>query len=208
VCALCLVGSAAGPLAGDRVTLTLDVRDGARAVLSAAGANLAQGRSEGAVVPAAAGRLESQVRVGESADLHAEPAALIVSAGSTVSVSVSLELAATAAVLWRELLVLGRTAEESGAVSLHWSVHRAGSPVLVQSIDLTGDRSWPGLLDGNRVIASTFVSRPGLLARTIVDSATAVCQKLDEHSMLITVLDIDAASAQGRLDELLGSIEG
>ena len=43
-CELRLVGSAAGPLAGDDLSLSLRLRAGARAALRATGASLAQGR--------------------------------------------------------------------------------------------------------------------------------------------------------------------
>ncbi len=43
-CALCLVGTAAGPLAGDDLELSLHLRPGARCTLVAAGASIAQGR--------------------------------------------------------------------------------------------------------------------------------------------------------------------
>ena len=42
-CALCVVGTAAGPLAGDDLALDLTLRPGAVATLQAAGAGLAQG---------------------------------------------------------------------------------------------------------------------------------------------------------------------
>jgi urease accessory protein len=54
-CALCLVGSAAGPLPGDDLALVLEVAPGARATLQAAGASIAQGRA-GTCGPTEAGR--------------------------------------------------------------------------------------------------------------------------------------------------------
>ena len=42
-CELRLVGTAAGPLAGDDLSIRLELRAGARATLRAAGASLAQG---------------------------------------------------------------------------------------------------------------------------------------------------------------------
>jgi len=45
ICALCLVGTAAGPLAGDDLELSLHLLPGAHASLVATGASIAQGRS-------------------------------------------------------------------------------------------------------------------------------------------------------------------
>jgi urease accessory protein len=220
VCALCLVGSAAGPLAGDDLTLTLDVADGASAVLQAAGAQIAQGR---------AGRGTSclcfRATVGAGGRLRADPGALIIRPGGRAAARVDLRLAADAAVDWRELIVLhrgparaggGEPAEPDGAgggeaadgaapaVTLRWDVTRAGVPVLRQLVDLTdpGWQRWPGMIADRRVLASALLAGPGLAARTIVASPTAVAQPLAEGAVLVTVLADDAADAQRQRDEL------
>ena len=202
VCGLCLIGSAAGPLAGDDVTLDLEVAAGARARLTAAGASLAQGRPTDDGKPP--GRLRSLVRLGAGADLDAEPAPLIAAAGSRTEVTVEIALAAGATLRWRELVVLGRSAEVTGAVTLRWSVYRAGTPLLVQSVAVAAD-SWPGVLGGNRVLATALAV--GVVGRTLVDSPTAVCQQLSDDAVLVTVLDSDAAGAQVRLQSLLAGLE-
>src|SRR6187402_3006421 len=71
VCALCLVGTAAGPLAGDELALELSLRAGAHATLQAAGASIAQGAggSRG---------MRTTARLAAGARLVARPAALIV----------------------------------------------------------------------------------------------------------------------------------
>jgi urease accessory protein len=203
VCHLCLIGSAAGPLAGDEVTFELEVGEGARARLSASGASIAQGRRGGA-----ASQLRCQVKVGAGAELIARPAPLIVAAGSAVHVSLELQLAESAYLQWRELLVLGRYSEPAGEVVLDWRVRRAGRPLLVQSIDLAGSpgRNWAGMLDGARVLATALVAGPRLAARTVVDSAHAVCQQVDSRAALVTVLERDAAAAEVAMDALLSQL--
>lgn len=203
VCQLCLVGSAAGPLAGDRVSLQLSLGSGARATLSSTGATLAQGHG-------GHGRLSSCVELGEGAELIAEPAPVIACAGSAVEVRLVLRLATTSTIRWRELLVLGRHGEPAGSAVLDWQVQRAGLPVLRQRLELTepGLLSWPGLLAGCRVLATALVSGPGITARTIVDSPTAVCQPIDANTALLTVLDAEAAPARRRLDGLLEQLTG
>jgi urease accessory protein len=180
VCRLCLVGTAAGPLSGDDVSLELILTDGARAELVAAGASLVQGRPGGTVAT-----LSTEVSLGARAELIAAPAPVIVSAGSAVIIDVRLRMAATATVEWRELLVLGRSAEVPGSVELDWQVERAGNPVLRQ-----------------RVLAASFVAGPGVAGRTVVLDPMAVSQQVDEHAVLMTVLASSAADAEFRLDQL------
>ena len=199
-CALCLVGTAAGPLAGDDLTLDLHVRAGARATLVAAGASIAQGTGS-----TRAGRLDLCIRVDDDAHLDADPGALIVCAGSRVDVAVSIALAATATVTWRELIVLGRTDAPSGAATLRWDVTRAGRPVLRQLVELTDPvlTAWPGLVAGHRVLATALVAGPQIRAELQVASPTAIAQPLDEHAMLVTVLSDDAATALAQVEALL-----
>jgi urease accessory protein len=202
VCALCLVGTAAGPLAGDELVLELELRDGARASLQAAGANVAQGRHDGA------GRITTVARLGAGAALVARPGAVIVGSGSQVDVTVQLVLAADSHIEWRELVVLGRSAETPGSATLRWDVTRGGRPVLRQLVDLTDPAAaaWPGLLAGGRVIASALTSGPDVSADTRVLSPTAVAARLDAHTQLITVLGIDAAAVARQLDELCAGV--
>ena len=199
VCALCLVGSGAGPLAGDDLRLDLTIKAGARVTLEAAGANLAQGR--GSAVP---GRLTTSATVRAGGWLRAHPGELIACAGSRVDVAVDLTIAADAHVEWREVIVLGRTGEGSGAVRLRWDVTRAGRPLLRQGIDLADSAltSWPGMVANQRVLASTLLVGPTVAARTVVLSPLAVAQKLTDNAALLTVLGADAAQASAELAEL------
>ncbi len=195
-CALCLVGTAAGPLDEDELTLCLDVLDGASATLHATGAQLAQGGTS-------ATRIEA--RVGAGARLRARPGAVIVSAGSRVDVAVRVSLAADSSIDWREMVVLGRTDEGAGAAVLHWDVIRAGRAVLRQRVDLADPflAGWTGTLGGRRVIATALLSSPAVTARTVVASPHAVAARLDEHTVLATVLSDSAADATRALDALL-----
>jgi urease accessory protein len=196
-CELRLVGTAAGPLAGDDLSLSLRLREGARAALRATGASLAQGRGGGAAA------LSFRVDLAAGASLVADPGALVVCAGSRVDVALSLTLGARAAVQWHELVVLGRTGEAPGRVTLRWDVTRLGRPVLRQFTDLD-----LGLTGGRRVLACALIADPGLVARTVVASPAAVAQRVQEHTLLVTVLDDDAARATGQLNDLLARARG
>jgi urease accessory protein len=196
-CELRLVGTAAGPLAGDDLSLSLELRPGAGAALRATGASLAQGRD-------GHGRSSLSVRaeLAAGASLVADPGTLIVCQGSRVDVRVELALGAGATVEWRELIVLGRTGEPPGLATLRWDVTRLGRPVLRQLIDLS-DPALPRLLTAGRsVLACALIANPGRAARTVVASPTAVAQRVDEHTELISVLGDDTACATRQLDAL------
>jgi len=209
-CALCLVGSAAGPLAGDDLALRVEVRGGASATLQAAGASIAQGRPGEA--PSAL-RIEAVLAAGAS--LRADPAPLIVRPGGRVDAHVKIDLGASALAEWTELIVLG-TGDGSGppgpvpaarpapAATLRWDVTRDGAPVLRQLVDLSSPEwlAWPGMLAGRRVLASVLLAGRGVRARTIVATPTAVAQRLADDAALVTVLADDAASAQRMATDL------
>ncbi len=187
---LCLVGSAAGPLAGDELYLDLDVEAGARTTLTAAGATIAQGGASSTRVRAS---------VGAGASLRADPGPLVVCAGASVHVELTIDLDPTGCAEWRELLVLGRSGEPPGAATLDWNVTRGGTPLLRQRVDLADAalRDWDGMLHGRRVLATTLRVGPAIDARTVVRSATSVTQRLAEHAELST--ELSEATALGRM---------
>lgn len=182
-CALCLVGSAAGPLPGDDLTLRIEVEPEARATLVASGATIAQGSG-------AAARMRIEVEVGEQASLDADPGALIVCTGARVDVTVAIRLAPTASLHWREAVVLGRSGEPAGASVLEWDVRRDSRPLLRQRIDLTDADlvRWPGLLGDRRIVTSELRVGPKVDARTVVHGPGHVTQKLGEQATLTTRL--------------------
>jgi urease accessory protein len=208
VCALCLVGSAAGPLAGDDLALTLEVLAGASATLQAAGAAIAQGRPG-----RAPGRLHLRAVVAEGAALRADPGSLIVRAGGRVETCVEIHLAVGATVEWRELIVLGAAGEPGAqagypAATLRWEVTRGGRPLLRQLVDLTDPawQRWPGMIAGRRVLASVLLAGPAIRAATIVAAPTALAQRLTDDATQVTVLADDAADAQRQAGELCARV--
>jgi hypothetical protein len=52
------------------------------------------------------------------------------------------------------------------------------------------------------VLACALIAGPAAGPDTVVASPTAVAQRVDDHTLLVTVLDDDAARATRRLDEL------
>ena len=203
VCALCLVGTAAGPLAGDELDLSLRLRADARMSLSATGAMIAQGRAGGLRIT-----VNTRVSVGAGAELTADPGPLIVCDGAQVDSRVDIDLAVDASVRWRETVVLGRAGAPAGSVTIRWDVTVAGAPLLRQLLDLTdadAQRS-PSLLGGATVLATELLVGPPIRARTVVASRRAVAQQLSEHAVLLTVLADDAARACAQLDRLRAAV--
>jgi urease accessory protein len=192
-CALCLVGTAAGPLPGDELSLELQVDAGARATLQASGASLAQGTGPPS-------RLTITVALGPGASLTADPGPLIVGSGARVDVALRLELATDARLSWRETVVLGRTNESPGAATVRWDVIRADRPILRQLNDLSD----PPRAGGYRVLANQLIVG-GAPGSTVVHSPTAVLQVLADGSRLATVLANDAATVAGQLDRLVAA---
>ena len=172
---------------------------------------MAQGRVHGGA--AVAGSLSIRADLAEGADLIADPGALVVCQGSRVDVRLDLALGAGAALDWRELIVLGRTGEPAGQATLRWDVTRLGRPVLRQLVDLnprTPNTPDPaaraGLTAGRRVLACALIAGPALAPRTVVASPVAVAQRIDDHTLLVTVLDDDAARATRQLDDLCARV--
>jgi len=201
-CELRLVGTAAGPLADDDLSMSLQLRAGARGTLRAAGASLAQGGRDGSGDGAA--RLSIRADLGDGSDLVADPGALIVCHGGRVDVRVELALGLGAAVEWRELIVLGRTGEPAGAATLRWDVTRLGRPVLRQFVDLADPAltGWAGLAAHRRVLACALIADPVSTPRTAVASPTSVAQRVDDQTLLVTVLGDNTADALQELDAL------
>jgi hypothetical protein len=87
---------------------------------------------------------------------------------------------------------------------LRWDVTRLGRPVLRQFSDLSDAVStW-----GRRVLASALICDPAGAPRTVVAGPAAVAQRVDDQTLLITVLGDDAASATDRLGGLCAQARG
>ena len=98
---------------------------------------------------------------------------------------------------------LRRAGEPPGHATLRWDVTRLGRPVLRQFADLD-----LGLTAGRRVLACALISDPAGTPRTVVASPVAVAQRVDDDTVLVSVLDDDAARATRQLDELCARARG
>jgi urease accessory protein len=198
VCALALVGSAAGPLDGDDLALAITLGPRARGRLLGVGATLALGSGGQSAC------LATRIVADEQVRFAGRPGPLIVSAAGRLTVDVQIRLAASAALEWTEVVVLGRTGETAGAVRLNWDVERAGRPLLRQVTDLTDPalRDWPGTIAGARVVATRLRVGPDVVAVTRAPTRMAATHALATDAELTTVLAPDALTAARTLAAL------
>jgi urease accessory protein len=124
-----LVGGAAGPLAGDRLTLTVDVAEGAAVEIRSVAATVAlPGRTDDWST------LTTRITVGPNATLRWFPEPLIAAAGCRHVSRAEIELASSARLLWRDELVCGRHGELPGDLRSELHVRYAGSPLLAHDL--------------------------------------------------------------------------
>jgi urease accessory protein len=118
-----LVGTAAGPLGGDDLTLDIDVGPGTCLVIrSAAGMLLLPGPHGGVSA------LRISARIGPGGRLDYAPQPTVAAAGCDHRAGAQIELAAGATLRWREEMVLGRHGEPSGQCTSRLDVTVAGVP--------------------------------------------------------------------------------
>ncbi len=162
-----LVGSAAGPLGGDELTLDVHVRPGAALVLRSVAAMMAMpGRS------GEPSRFDLDVRVDAGATLVWNPQPTIAVAGCDHHTCTRVRLGPGAGVLWREELVLGRFGEASGSLRQRLDVELldaggAGTGVpLVRTEVVVGPRypgsEGPAGTGGARAVGSLLLAGPAV----------------------------------------------
>ncbi len=130
-----LVQSRASLLAGDRVGVAVDVEAGCALEIVELGATVAHHARGGA-----GARIDVLVRLGRDARLVWLGEPLIAAGGCDVRCSTRVELAAGAAALLGEALVLGRAGEEPGRARVHSRIELEGRPVLDETLDT--DPAW------------------------------------------------------------------
>jgi urease accessory protein len=134
-----LVQTIAGPLAGDRATIDVEVGPGAALELTGNAATLAFPCAQPA-------RHETRLRIAEDARVAWLPQPLILAAGCNLEAAVELELAASATAVTRELVVLGRHGEEPGRYRSRLRCELDGRPLFHDEVHVPGDT--PVDLDG------------------------------------------------------------
>ncbi|WP_263106413.1 urease accessory protein UreD [Kitasatospora sp. DSM 101779] len=152
---VCVIGSMAAPLGGDRLALHADVRPGAALTVTSAAATVSlPGRT------AAPARYDLHLTVGEDAELDWRPEPVIAATGSHLLLTTVVHLAPGARLRLREEQVLGRLHDHArgappGRITARLTVHLAdrtptgrtptGRILLDQQTDLgPGAPGWDG----------------------------------------------------------------
>ncbi|MEU5919830.1 urease accessory protein UreD [Streptomyces sp. NPDC047141] len=203
-----VVGAMSAPLGGDRLAIETEVRDGARLQVDSAAATLAlPGRTTD---PAA---YDVRVRVGEGAVLRWLPEQLVSAAGSHLRMRTTVDLAATARLVLREELVLGRHGEPCGTLTSRLTVHRAGRPLLDQELAFGpgAPDGWDGgaVLGGHGATGQLLVVDPAFAEKPVetrLYGENAVVAPLAGPAALVTAVAPDALALRRVLDEALAGL--
>lgn len=187
-----LVNSAAGPLGGD--DLTLSVRVGPHACLTLAGV------AATVVLPGPHGetsRTTVHIELDEGATLRYLPGPTVVTRRARHESLVVVALAENAGLHTRETVVLGRVGEPAGELTTTLHVTRCGRPVLRQRTQVSRE-----VLLGKRVLATelstsdtqdtasgewwarTRLAAGGTLTTVLADDALTASRELDAAALL------------------------
>jgi urease accessory protein len=185
-----LVGGAAGPLGGDQLFLEVTVCAGARLTVRSVAATVA--------LPGPGwSRLSVSARVETGGRLEWLPEPLIAAARCSHEMVSTVDLAAGAALVWREELVCGRHGEEPGDARLLTSVRLDGRPLYAGDLAVGPSApSWsgPAVLGGARVYGSVlYVGCPP------VSAGGTVMRLAEPGGVLVTALGPDLPEVRGAL---------
>jgi len=201
--AVYLVGGAAGPLGGDDLTLTIEVRAGATLRIRTAAASVALPGRDGAESV-----LRVSATVGAGARLEVLPEPVVVADGARHRLETRVTLAADAALVLREMLILGRHGESGGRCVSRIRADRGGAPLLRHelSVDGTDQASLgPAILAGHRAIGSVLIVEPGWGEPPACASQGVAVMPLAGPAVLVTALAPDALTLQERVDWALSA---
>lgn len=201
---LWFVGSAATPVAEDDISVHVTVGEGVAAtVRSVAASVIYAGRGDGT-------RLRTTVDVAAGATLRWQPEPVIVTARARHRSHTTVQAADGAAVLFDELVVMGRSDEVPGPFAAGLDVRLDGTTISLTSFDTsTPGFTGPGGTAGAKVVGTRVVVDPldGLVPAAAhpaprVDRATVVLRP-EGGGAIATTLAADPAAATAQLDAAL-----
>jgi urease accessory protein len=191
------VGGAAGPLGGDDLCVEIDVGPGADLCVRTVAASLAlpgKGFS----------RTRISARIAAGGRLAWLPEPLIAASGCAHEAVSTVELAAGAALVWREELVCGRYGEEPGDARLRLAVHLDGRPLHRHEIAVgPGAPGWAGaaVLGGARAVGSVLLV--GAPAEPVAATGQAALLTLDHGARLAVATGCDLREVRSALDSIV-----
>ena len=191
---------AAGPLGGDDIELSVEVPDGCSLRLRAVASTL--------VLPSAAGgaaRITIRAVVGDGGSLELLLEPVVIADRASVELVTQIELAASARLLWREEVVLGRYNEQGGDAVTRIDVLRAGLPLLrTGSRFIGGDVVTHGPAVLGRARAAGSLLRIGCDVRDGEPQPESALLALAGGGQLFTAVASSAINLRRALDAQLG----
>jgi urease accessory protein len=175
--AVYLVGGAAGPLGGDSLALRIAVGPGAFLRVRTAAASIALPGPDGAESV-----LRVSATVADGGRLEYLPEPVVVTDGARHATLVSVTLAAGAALVLRDEVLLGRHGEAGGTARTVLRVSCAGRPLLRQSLSVSGTDAvslGPAVLAGHRAVGTLLRAGGAAPDRSATDADDAVLAGAD-----------------------------
>lgn len=201
---LWLVGGAGGPLAGDDLSLDVEVGPGAVLVVRSAAASVAQAGPPGIARPS---RLVVRARVGEGGSLWWKPEPLVLAAGCNHESWVEVEVGPRGRLEWREEVILGRYGEAPGSGRIGMRVEWADAPLYHQELHVgSGAPGWdgPAVVGANRAVGSVVLAGlPEVIQDPLVAGPTGArveLMRLGGGSALVCAAARSAAALRAALD--------
>ncbi|HEU4423722.1 MAG TPA: urease accessory protein UreD [Pilimelia sp.] len=201
-----LVGGAAGPLGGDRLSLAVDVGPGATLCLRTVAASVALPGADGAE-----SRVEIVATVAAGARLSWLPEPLIAAAGCRHVATSTVTVAEGGWLCWRDELVCGRYGEPPGDAAQETTL-RLGGRTLYRHRLAVGPAAagWagPAVLGGARAAGSLLLVDPAWLATGppagTVSGDTAALLPLAGAAAVATATGVDLRALRRALAEVTG----
>jgi urease accessory protein len=201
--AVYLVSAAAGPIGGDRLSLTITVGAGASLCLRTVAASVALPGPDGAESVAT---VTASVATGGRLEYLPEPA--VVAGNARHATDIRVTLAEGASLVLREELILGRHGERGGSYRASLRVDYAGRPLLRQSLEVSGTDEaarGPAILAGHRACGTLLrVGQERGDTAAAAGPRAAVMPLAAGPAVLVTALADDAVTLRRRLAGFTG----
>lgn len=204
---LWMVGTAAGPLAGDRLALRIEVRAGASLTMRSVAASVALGGAGDAH-----SELSVEADVGAGATLRWLPEPTIATGGCHHRTRTCIRLTDGARLVWREELILGRHGEAPGRLASRLDVEADGIPTVRQELRVGADA--PGyrggaVVGGAEALGVVVVVGPGENPVPPPDASwggEAAVLALAGGGVMVSAVAADAPELRRRLDAGLATL--
>jgi urease accessory protein len=200
--AVYLVGGAAGPLAGDHLSLDVEVGPGARLTIRSSAASVAlPGRGPGP------SRVLVRARVGRGGELRWLPEPVVAAAGCDHRLEATVDIASGGRVRWREEVLLGRHGEDPGSVTTCLAVDVGGEPLLRHELALGPAAPYAAgaaVVGAARGVGSVLVVDPAWVSRppagVVLDGRSAMLALAGPGLQVVALAD-DARALRRALDD-------